>query len=80
MKGTQGNKAIISKYKTLDGFKYCFTVPSGMLILRRNNNIFITVIQEKQLYQKQYLKYIKKLIKQLEHVLYLRKRLNVLLK
>jgi len=32
----------INKYKTLDGFKYCFTVPSGMLVLRRNNNIFIT--------------------------------------
>jgi len=32
----------IEQYKTLDGFKYCFTVPSGMLILRRNNQIFIT--------------------------------------
>jgi len=32
----------IKPYKTLDGFKYCFTVPSGMLILRRNNKIFIT--------------------------------------
>jgi len=32
----------MNKYKTLDGYKYCFTVPSGMLILRRNNNIFIT--------------------------------------
>lgn len=25
-----------------DGYKYCFTVPTGMLILRRNNKIFIT--------------------------------------
>jgi len=30
------------KYKTIDGYKYCFTVPSGMLVLRRNNRIFIT--------------------------------------
>lgn len=27
---------------TKDGYKYCFTVPSHMLILRRNGNIFIT--------------------------------------
>jgi len=32
----------IDKYKTTDGYKYCFTVPSGMLVLRRNNKIFIT--------------------------------------
>ena len=25
-----------------DGFKYCFTVPSGYLVLRRNDKIFIT--------------------------------------
>ena len=35
-------KTPITKYKTLDGFKYCFTVPSGMLVLRRNNKIFVT--------------------------------------
>jgi len=35
-------KTPIIKYKTLDGYKYCFTVPSGMLVLRRNNKIFIT--------------------------------------
>lgn len=29
-------------YKTLDGYKYCFTVDSGMLILRRNDKIFVT--------------------------------------
>lgn len=29
-------------YKTSDGYEYCFTVPSGMLILRRNGRIFIT--------------------------------------
>ena len=27
---------------TKDGYKYCFTVPSGMLILRKDNCIFIT--------------------------------------
>lgn len=32
----------IKKYKTLDGYKYCFTMPTGNLILRRNNCIFIT--------------------------------------
>lgn len=28
--------------KPIDGFQYCFTVDSGMLVLRRNGNIFIT--------------------------------------
>ena len=32
----------ITPYKSKDGFQYCFRVPSGMLVLRRNNNIFIT--------------------------------------
>ena len=31
-----------NKYRTKDGYEYCFTVPSHMLILRRNGNIFIT--------------------------------------
>jgi len=35
-------KTPITEYKTIDGYKYCFTVPSGMLVLRRNNKIFIT--------------------------------------
>lgn len=35
-------KTEIKEYKTLDGYKYCFTVPSHMLVLRRNNKIFIT--------------------------------------
>ena len=35
-------KTPITKYKTLDGYKYCFTVPSNMLVLRRNNKIFVT--------------------------------------
>lgn len=32
----------IVKYETKDGYKYCFTVPSGMLVLRRDNSINIT--------------------------------------
>lgn len=34
--------ASIEDYKTKDGHSYCFTVPSGLLVLRRNNKIFIT--------------------------------------
>ena len=29
-------------HKTKDGYKYCFTMPLGTLILRRNNKIFVT--------------------------------------
>ena len=36
------HKTKIETYKTKDGFDYCFTVPSGMLVLRRNNCVFIT--------------------------------------
>lgn len=35
-------KKSFGKIKTKDGYKYCFTVPSGMLVLRRNGNINIT--------------------------------------
>ncbi len=35
-------KLNISKVASTDGFKYCFTVPSGMLLLRRNHRIFVT--------------------------------------
>ena len=38
----KGNKSCITKYTDFDGFKYCFTVPSNMLVLRREGNIFIT--------------------------------------
>ena len=31
-----------TKYKTIDGLKYCFTVSTGMLVLRRNSRIFVT--------------------------------------
>lgn len=35
-------KTKIEDYATKDGYKYCFTVPSGMLILRREGKINIT--------------------------------------
>lgn len=34
--------AEISNYQTIDGKSYCFSVPSTLLVLRRNNKIFIT--------------------------------------
>lgn len=37
-----GKKPKITKYYPLDGYKYCFTVPSHMLVLRRKGRIFIT--------------------------------------
>ena len=39
---SNSNKTKIEKYRTLDGYEYCFTVPSHMLVLRRNDKIFIT--------------------------------------
>lgn len=33
---------MITEFVPQDGYKYCFTVPSGMLVLRRDNHIFIT--------------------------------------
>lgn len=35
-------KADFIKVPTKDGYKYCFTVDSGMLVLRNNNKIFCT--------------------------------------
>lgn len=32
----------VKKVKARDGFKYCFTVPSHYLILRKNNKIYVT--------------------------------------
>lgn len=37
-----GSKPVIDIIKPIDGYKYCFTVPTGYLVLRRNNCIFIT--------------------------------------
>jgi len=42
MYNNSGVKPEVINYTTLDGFKYCFTVESSMLVLRRNNKIFIT--------------------------------------
>ena len=39
---SQNNKVRIEEVETKDGFQYCFTVPSGNLVLRRNNRIFVT--------------------------------------
>lgn len=41
-KGRNHKQTEIIKVPTTDGFKYCFTVPSHMLILRRKNCIFVT--------------------------------------
>lgn len=39
---SSSGKHKISTRETVDGFKYCFRVPSGALVLRRDNKIFIT--------------------------------------
>jgi len=39
---TRFSQIKITPYETRDGYKYCFTVPSGMLILRNDNQMFIT--------------------------------------
>ena len=35
-------KTPMKLYKTTDGYQYCFSVPSTMLVLRRNGKVFIT--------------------------------------
>lgn len=40
--GKYNKKNEFSKYKTLDGYKYCFTVPSHMWVMRRNGRICVT--------------------------------------
>lgn len=37
-----GHKCEMVPFKTKDGFKYCFEVPSGMLVLRNNDCVFVT--------------------------------------
>lgn len=41
-----GNKGVghcvVEPFNSPDGFMYCFSVPSGMLVLRRNNRVFVT--------------------------------------
>ena len=36
------SKTPIKEYKTLDGYKYCFTVPSSMWVMRRNGCIVVS--------------------------------------
>lgn len=36
------NNTILKQVTPLDGYKYCFTVPTHTLVLRRNGNIFIS--------------------------------------
>ena len=40
--GRRENVTEIVPYHTKDGYQYCFSVPSTMLVLRRNGKIFIT--------------------------------------
>lgn len=42
LRSNSGKKISIDKISTGDGYKYCFTVPSGMLVLRRGGDINIT--------------------------------------
>ena len=42
LRNNSGKKIQIHKVHASDGYKYCFTVPSGMLVLRRNGVINIT--------------------------------------
>jgi len=39
---TTKSKITVTKVKSEDGRKYCFTVPSGMLLVRRNGKVFAT--------------------------------------
>ena len=32
----------MTPFESKDGFMYCFSVPSGVLVLRRNNRVFVT--------------------------------------
>ena len=53
------NKTKIIEVPTKDGYQYCFTVPSHMLVLRRNNKIFITGNSGKTATTKQTVKMLK---------------------
>ena len=39
---SKGSKVPMEDYQTTDGFKYCFTVPTSYLLMRRSNKIFIS--------------------------------------
>ena len=36
------NNASITEYQDHDGYQYCFTVPTGMFVARRNDKVFVT--------------------------------------
>jgi len=42
IRGGQHGNPPITEYQSADGHQYCFTVPSGFLILRRNGCVFVT--------------------------------------
>lgn len=42
LKTLKGSDGSVSKVPTPDGFMYCFTVPTGMLVLRRGGRTFVT--------------------------------------
>ncbi len=42
MSNPKGEKVKIERVPSPDGFKYCFTVETGALVLRRNGKVFIT--------------------------------------
>lgn len=41
-KDIRGKINTIEEYTTIDGYEYCFTMPSGMWVMRRKNKICIT--------------------------------------
>lgn len=41
-KDGRDNDTMLTEVKPDDGYKYCFTVPTHALVLRRNNKIFVT--------------------------------------
>ena len=42
LKPVKSKTTEINKIKSTDGFKYCFSVPTGYLVLRRNGSVFVT--------------------------------------
>jgi superfamily II DNA or RNA helicase/CRISPR/Cas system-associated exonuclease Cas4 (RecB family) len=36
------DRNVITEIPSPDGYKYCFTVPSGFLVLRKNDHVFVT--------------------------------------
>lgn len=55
-----GDKRNVKEVKTADGFKYCFTVPSNNLVLRRNGCVFITGNSGKSLFLRTWMLHLMK--------------------